>query len=498
MVAIVLVLGVCNLLFGEIVPAGGGFGWDGVTYADMVRRLGSMITDGQLSRYYSQRVLPSLIVRTMLTVSGADLSDQNIIRGFELLNLLALVLGAIVWKRTADLLSIGPRGLWIGFGSLFLNYFATKHLRYAPVTTDGVALLVNLLQLWLFLERRPLPLLVVTIAGSFVWQLTGLYGAILLISLNLKLPDTEDVQFPATASDWKRNDHQMRAFWLYAGTALATIAIIALLQLPGAIKTGSLAHEVALSLTGAPSLAVVLLALWILIGPVFLSRSPLAVLADVPLHFYLLAGAALLIPQIAFTALSNPDVPNPSGVLHVLRWIVFPLTGSGKFLMAFLAATLLWGPAVLLVMLRWKDVSAELRKLGPGPVGIVAVTLPLVLVTESRFILGAWPSLVLGLALALDRSGTSKLFGYLFGALTILNTQLWLEFNIAPWEGNDYADLSDFPKQMFFLHYGPWMGWPAYLVQLPLILFAAYLLWIAMRPKKPGVPADMPVSEAPR
>jgi hypothetical protein len=484
MVSIVVVLGVCNLMFGELVPAGGGLGWDGVTYADMVRRLGSMISSGELSRYYSQRILPSLIVRTMLKVSGADLSDQNIIRGFELLNLLALIVGTLIWKRMADLLSMRPGGLWIGFASLFLNYFATKHLRYAPVTTDGVALLVNLLLLWLFLEKRPLLLFAATIAGSFVWQLTGLYGAILLISLHLRSPGTEEVQLATDALD--RSDRQRRALRVFITIAVATISVIAISQLPAAIKTGSVAHELAIFLTGVPSLGIVVLALWVLIGPVLSSRSPLAILAEVPLQCFLLAGAALLIPQIAFTALSNPDVPNPSGVLSVLKWIIFPLTGRGKALMAFLAATLLWGPAVLLVMLRWKDVSAELRKIGVGPVGIVAVTLPLVLVTEARFILGAWPILALGLALALDRSGTSKSLRYLFGVLTILNTQLWLKFNIAPWEGNDYADLAELPKQMFFLHYGPWMGWPAYLIQLPLVLLAAYLLWMTMRAKTPA------------
>jgi hypothetical protein len=156
MIFIILVLGVFNLLFGEIVPAGGGFGWDGVTYADMVRRLASMISDGQLSRYYAQRILPAVTVRAILTVSAADLSDKNIIYGFEVLNLLALVVGAIAWRRIADRLSIGPSGLWIGFASLFLNYFATKHLMFAPVTTDAAALLVNLLLLLFYRERRPL------------------------------------------------------------------------------------------------------------------------------------------------------------------------------------------------------------------------------------------------------------------------------------------------------------------------------------------------------
>ncbi|RXH31415.1 hypothetical protein XH99_10755 [Bradyrhizobium nanningense] len=377
MVTLVLLLGTCNLVFGEIVPAGGGLGWDGLTYAEMVRRLGFMITDGQLSRYYSQRLLPSLIVKTMLAVCGAQLSDQNIIRGFQLINLLALVLGTIIWKRMADLLSLGSSGVWIGFASLFLNYFATKHLSYAPVTTDGVALLVSLLLLWLFLERRPLALAAATIAGSFVWQLTGLYGAILLLSLHLKLPGAESVQLPTAASDWKRNDGQMRAFRLFAAAAALTISILVLSQLPGAIKNGSLVRELAIFVTGAPSLLVVVLALWILIGPILLSRSLLAVLTAAPLRFFLLAGTALLLPQIAFTALSNPEVPNPSGVLYVLNWIVFPLAGKGKFLMAFLAATLLWGPAVLLIMLCWTDVSTELRKIGLGPVGIVAATVPL-------------------------------------------------------------------------------------------------------------------------
>ncbi|MFT4116879.1 hypothetical protein [Bradyrhizobium sp.] len=482
MVAIVLVLGVGNILFGETVPAGGGFGWDGVTYAEMVRRLGAMISDGELSRYYSQRILPSLIVKAMLALTGAEFSNQNIIRGFEILNLLSFVLGVVIWNRMADLLSLGQSGRWLGFASLFLNYFATKNLMYYAVLTDGLALLVSLLMLLLFLERRPLLLLAVTIAGSFVWQLTGFYGAVMLISLNLRLPDDASVRLPSTAADWTPRDRHMRAFLMFVAAAAAAVSIVVLLQLVAARKTGSVTHELGIFLTGAPSMIVVVLALWILIGPILLSRrAPLAMLADVPLRLYLLAGAALLIPQIAFTLLSNPNVSNPSGMLYVLQLVVFPMTGRGKFLMPFLSATLLWGPAVLLVMLRWKDVSAELHKIGLGPVFVVAITLPLVLVTESRFMLGGWPCLVLGLALALERSGISKPLLYLFAALTILNGQIWLKFNIAPWVGNDYADLTEFPKQMYFLHYGPWMGWPAYLVQLPLVLAAAWLLWIAMR-----------------
>ena len=51
MAAIVIALGVLNFFFGEIVPAGGGLGWDGVTYANLTRNLESIISEGQLSNY---------------------------------------------------------------------------------------------------------------------------------------------------------------------------------------------------------------------------------------------------------------------------------------------------------------------------------------------------------------------------------------------------------------------------------------------------------------
>ncbi|MBV2089212.1 hypothetical protein, partial [Pseudomonas carnis] len=187
--------------------------------------------------------------------------------------------------------------------------------------------------------RRPLLLLAATIAGSFVWQLTGVYGAILLLSLHLKSQGAGDVQLAAEALD--RKNRQTLAFRAFTAIAIATISVIALSQLAAALETRSAVHELAILLTGLPSLIVVVLALWILIGPVLLSRSPRALLAEVPLHCFILAGAALLVPQIAFAVLSNPDAPNPSGVLYVLKLIVFPLTGRGKVLMPFLAATLL-------------------------------------------------------------------------------------------------------------------------------------------------------------
>ena len=67
MTAIIISLGIFNFFFGEIVPAGSGFGWDGKVYANITRNLESMISYGQLDDYYAKRILPSALVRSMLT-----------------------------------------------------------------------------------------------------------------------------------------------------------------------------------------------------------------------------------------------------------------------------------------------------------------------------------------------------------------------------------------------------------------------------------------------
>ena len=120
MFLVVLVLGLLNFFWGERVPAGGGFGWDGVVYAHMVRNLGSMISEGQLSSYYAQRILPSAIVRGMLLCSGVPMNNTNIIRGFEVYNLVLLLGACWAWKRISGAVHLSLAGRWIGFSGIFV------------------------------------------------------------------------------------------------------------------------------------------------------------------------------------------------------------------------------------------------------------------------------------------------------------------------------------------------------------------------------------------
>ena len=106
MVLLVLLLGILNFFWGEKVPAGGGFGWDGIIYADMVRNLDSFIDGGKLSSYYAQKMLPSVIVRSTFSLFSVPTSDLNIIRGFEIYNMILIVFTCLVWKRLANFLNL--------------------------------------------------------------------------------------------------------------------------------------------------------------------------------------------------------------------------------------------------------------------------------------------------------------------------------------------------------------------------------------------------------
>ena len=189
MIVLVLSLGLLNFFWGEKVPAGGGFGWDGVIYAKMVRNLDSMISGGQLSSYFSQRILPSFLVRSILLVSKIEMSNINIIRSFELYNLTLLVGACWIWKRVSDNFSLSLAGRWIGFSGIFINFQCSKQSFFNPVLTDVTALFISMLLLLFYTEKKSVALFLTTVIGAFVWPVVSIIsGAFLLIFLKVDLP----------------------------------------------------------------------------------------------------------------------------------------------------------------------------------------------------------------------------------------------------------------------------------------------------------------------
>lgn len=486
MVLIVMTLGLFNVFFGERVVAGGGFGWDGVLYADMVRNLDEMIRQGLLSNYYAQRFLPSAVVRGMILLSGCQLSAPNIIRGFELYNMALLMGTCWIWRRLADNFSISLAGRWIGFGGLFLSFNCSKAILFSPVNTDVTALFIGMLLLLFYVEKRPVVLLMTAILGAFAWPVVSLCGALLLLFLKTEIP--KGAIPPSSFFISTKLTRLIKLGWinLLVASVAGFAAILGIESLVGVECSRTLYLKAAQKLlTSLPSIAGVGIMLSMLFGSVLFARTVVISLPQTNLFLVMLSIMALLVPWGIVHAIANPSLWNAGSFLATLHACLFP--PWGKFLLPFVSLSVFWGPIVLLGLLEWRRFCTEARKMGPGFVAVVGLSLPLALATEPRFITCAWPFLVFGVVRAMEHTDKKKSFKYVYSALTILFAQFWLKINLAPWSAGDYADLDKFPKQFLFMHYGLWMGWWAYGGQLGLVVLCIVWLEKLVRPVGPVV-----------
>jgi hypothetical protein len=496
MLLAVLILGLLNFFWGEKVPAGGGLGWDGVIYGDMVRKLGSMISGGQLSGYYTQRILPAAIVRGMLLLSRTPMDNANIIRAFEVYNLILLAGACRVWKRVSDAFDISVAGRWIGFCGIFVSYECSKQAFYYPVLTDVTALFIAMLLLLFYVEKRPLALFVVTVLGAFCWPVVSVSGALLLLFLRTELPK-DVVAFSSSESSGAIARRAMR-YWLVL-FALSVIGYIMMLLIGShperAIHVPAImAHasprlasrftekEILLGFerlfTALPSITVMVFALAMLIGSRRLIYAVLAGIRRAKPVLVVLAAAAVLAPFFVVKAISNPTIANESGLKTLFIWSVLPRTGM--FLLPFVTLAVFWGPALLLMIICWKAFCIEARKMGPGPMSIMGMCMLLGLADEPRFLTVAWPFLVLVLVLVIEKMHMRKTFKYAFAILTVLYAQFWMKINLAPWPAPDNQGLQNYPKQLYFMHYGLWMGWWPYVIQSIALVISAIWLYKTM------------------
>jgi hypothetical protein len=492
MFLVVLLLGLLNFFWGERVPAGGGLGWDGVLYADMVRNLGSMISGGQLNSYYAQRFLPSAIVRGMLLFSGVPMSSTNIIRGFEVYNLILLLGACWVWKRVADFFHLSLAGRWIGFSGIFVNYECSKQAFYYPVLTDVTALFIAMLLLLFYAERKPFALFITTVIGAFSWPVVSVFGALLLLFLRAKLP--KDVVAPPSPIFTASIFSLLKRVGI-ALIALSIIGYIIMTQIGPTLDLQCKVHAIfahALSLfvsscaprrehlgyerllTALPSLFGMLIALVLLAGSRRFFYSVFVSIRRAQITLVALSIAAVLVPFCLVKAISNPGITNANSLRGLILGMI--LSEPGKFLLSFVTLAVFWGPVLLLVMLYWKAFCVEARRLGPGVVAILGMSMLLGLNSEPRFLTVAWPFFVLCLVLTFETAHTKASFKYVLLALTVVYAQFWMKINLAPWSQSDFEGLQNYPKQIYFMHYGLWMNWWSYSIQLIALILSA--IWL--------------------
>ncbi len=452
-----------GFLFGERTEVNLGLGWDGVYYARWARDFEQEIFVKRVDTYYVQRILPSAVVYGTLRLLHVPTSHENVIRAFALFSVGLLTLAGYVWGRVAAELRVSPAGRWLGFAGLFLNFLTLKQAFYFSVSTDVWAYTLGLLMLLAYLTGRPLALAALTAAGAFTWPLSVPVGAMLLV-------------FPRRESAAMDGGPPYRLHLVAAGVG----TVIALAGICYAVQAGpSLAGGLVRSVYLEPIRPVLTLSYaaaggYLFAGAAGLLRSGRLTdwreyVGRRQLGGAILAAGVWLAARTLQAAWSNGEYF--FGVREMLA--ITALSAAAKPGVFAVTHAAFYGPLVLLAAFLWQPVCRLLHRQGVGLTLAVLLAFLLSLNSQSRYVLNVWVMLVPFVVKAADDLGWMPGQYGLIAGLCLLFSKCWLTINVAPFTYR----LHEFPDQLLFMTYGPWISDTMYAVQGVVVLAAGYVLY---------------------
>lgn len=461
-----------NLFYGERVQLNNGLGGDGATYAIWAQTDPfKLLNSKTIGIYHATRILPSIIIHYVAHLFDYPLGDfahpEGVVNAFVVFNS-ALIMGStILLYLIARHFCWRPPVLMLGFVTVFVNFPILKLSIYNPTLTDVSAFFFGLLTFYVFLKDRQLLLFMVSVLAAFVWP-TALYTALPLLVFQCKKRNLQ-LNVPSLHSNLIST---LISAGLVAGTLYVYYAIG--LRLP---HWATPVNEHLILLSALFFFAYVWLSLRPFVDLTFFDQPCFLLISwrGVVLSVILVATV-----KLAIASYSSKILGGPTAFLYIqylgLCIIVKPLINVVAHVSYF-------GPAFILLLLLWKDVVAIAKQYGPGIIFVLIITALMSIGTESRNLVMVWPILAILMCEALNRRGVTWHFVYSILAIGLLTSRFWLPINTKePWMGS----YQDFPYQMFFMNFGPWISDTMYVVFLAFTLIIFIALLFAVRKMDEG------------
>ncbi|MEK7361732.1 MAG: hypothetical protein AAB133_06600 [Pseudomonadota bacterium] len=434
-------------VFGEKISGNQGFGFDGFIFGPMAADFYGALRE--ISQYRLQRLLPSAILYHLHLAIGGPFTSQDIVTGYVLLNVTALVAGSFVWGRIADNLGMSQPAKWLGGIALIANFASLKMLSYNPVLMDGIAFLLGLLVLHSWLRGRTLLLHALSIITIFAWQTAWIYCVPLLI-------------FRRQERTAGGEEHRIAA--VAAGALSAILFVGVLLVKPAAGATPVVLTE------PYTAFKVLIACTWLALGvrelvQVFPWRN---LVQD--FHRTLLdSGATVLtVAAIVLILKTAPNAPNeyPMSFARQLPYLLArAFDRPGVFA---LCLVIYFGPVAYLALWRWRSVSRLAATMGPGMPIFLGMSLVMTLNSESRHLVFVFPFVVALTIKVMDARPITPASVLLFLALSLALSRVWLTI------GNP-------PGEAYFMNFGPWWGLKLYCINLLLAIGTAVVATLIFR-----------------
>ena len=471
MAAITAVLCVVSILTLERIGVNGGQGWDGMSYVQWAGDFPGRVLHEGLTRYHSQRVLPSAVIWSALKLARIAPDAPHVIRAFQWLDALLLVASAWLWARTAMRLNLSRVAGWVGYVALFGAFANAKHALYYPALTDVAAFALGMLALWAFVAGRPVVLWLAGIAAAITWPALPPLIAVLLV---LPRPGAPVADAPIAP----RIRRVVAALvGLACGVAFAGVALHYLHHPVGGVGDDKFAAWVRrdLLVITLPLLVFsIAVALYTLLAPAALwnVRAYVLALPRRRLIASVVAVGALFALRAVWIAKVGTHGEGPSTAQffceHTLSAIRGPLWGP-------VHSVVYWGPIVIVAALFWRRVAATAVAWGPGAVIAVALVVAFASGANSRQWNHLAPFFVAATVVATEELWTVRR-AVMFGGLALAWSKVWLTLGY-----DEPLEFWEFPNQRYFMNQGPYASDAMYLVHLTAVAVTALALYLLLR-----------------
>jgi hypothetical protein len=459
--AVVFVWGVISIFFGEKIPANWGLGWDGIKYAQLTREL---FEAPILDNYYVLRIFPPVVVHTALSAFSLEFSNQNIIRVFELLNLVSLVTATYVMKLTLNELQINFNNQVIAFSLFLLSHPVAKGLFYYPVLTDAPAICLGALVLYFYLKNQTINLILTIIIATFTLPLL-LYLGVILVAF----PRQQVVPQPLYRT--------IRVLLSLGAVSFIGFVIYHwIFELQAAV-------DYPYTLQIDPDLlyiSVVLVMVPYLFIPDMLADqrffSPVYWWRTLTVNRFLMASALLIGMQLLANYLNfGSKISGYLSIDHTFSSLA--TVGVVRPGIALAAYFSYFGLVVILLLLFWRKFTRKTLEFGPGlAIGLFLVLMMFSPNSQARVLNCILVWVVVLLTNALNEYRFSRIFYISIPVLNLLISRVWLpvRFNSSPKNADGTIG---FPNQKVLMNYGLWVSENVWFMQL--LVFIAVGIYLA-------------------
>lgn len=439
-------------IFAEKIAVNNGLGYDGVGYAELAANFDKLIVSQKIDSYRMQKIIPSVLIHYSFLLLHMEFTPRNIIRGFQVLNSILLIISFFVWQKIMTMSKIQIKYKILGLVFLFGNFAILKFNFYLPILTDTSAFTLGIILLYSYLAKKEKLILTVAVAGFFTWP-SIFYNAIILYIFS----------FPQKISENKNKRKTMPYKKIIFIVFLAAAHIFFLRN--SNLKTVAIQEIKGQYLWLSIAVAVLYIYYFVSrltsninIVETFSSIKKLNVFKKI-----FVSAVIYFLLTVIQTKLSSSGASSKMKEFFD-RTVFVSVTMPFIF---YIAHVIYFGPAMLIFLIYFKKISVFIKKLGLGMVMVFLMNTFFCLFSESRIIINFFPMIIYVLILYLNRVRLKIFdeFGYFaMIALSFIFSKFWLNIGLN--------------QNLYFMNFGPWMNEKAYFFHGSIVIFLSVIFLI--------------------